>query len=102
MLVLSCEKMLQNVTALRKQTVDIVFDTYKGLRVPKAAIYYIDGETGVYILESARADWKEVEIVYEYGNDYLVKWDDSDTDNLWPKDEIILTSEDIKDGKVME
>ncbi len=101
-LVLSCEKMLQNVTALRKQTVDIVFDTYKGLRVPKAAIYYIDGETGVYILESARADWKEVEIVYEYGNDYLVKWDDSDTDNLWPKDEIILTSEDIKDGKVME
>lgn len=100
--VLSCEKMLQNVTALRRQTVDIVFDTYEGLRVPKAAIYYVDGETGVYILESARADWKEVEIVYEYGNDYLVRWDDSDTDNLWPKDEIILTADEISDGKVME
>ena len=102
LIVLSCEKMLQSVTALRRQTVDIVFDTYKGLRVPKAAIYYVDGETGVYILESARADWKEVEIVFEYGNDYLVRWDDSDTDNLWPKDEIILTAEDISDGKVME
>lgn len=101
-IVLSCEKMLQNVTALRRQTVDIVFDTYEGLRVPKAAIYYVDGETGVYILESARADWKEVEIIFEYGNDYLVRWDDSDTDNLWPKDEIILTAEDISDGKVME
>lgn len=102
LIVLSCEKMLQNVTALRQQTVDIVFDTYEGLRVPKAAIYYVNGETGVYILESARADWKEVEIIYEYGNDYLVRWDDSDTDNLWPKDEIILTAEDISDGKVME
>lgn len=102
LIVLSCEKMLQNVTALRRQTVDIVFDTYEGLRVPKAAIYYIDGETGVYILESARADWKEVELLYEYGNDYIVKWDDSDTDNLWPKDDIILTSEELYDGKVME
>ena len=101
-IVLSCEKMLQNVTALRRQTVDIVFDTYEGLRVPKTAIYYVNGETGVYILESARADWKEVEIIFEYGNDYLVRWDDSDTDNLWPKDEIILTAEDISDGKVME
>lgn len=101
-IVLLCEKMLQNVTALRRQTVDIVFDTYEGLRVPKTAIYYVNGETGVYILESARADWKKVEILFEYGNDYLVRWDDSDTDNLWPKDEIILTAEDISDGKVME
>lgn len=101
-IVLSCEKMLQNVTALRRQTVDIVFDTYEGLRVPKTAIYYANGETGVYILEGARADWKTVEIIFEYGNDYLVRWDDSDTDNLWPKDEIILTAEDISDGKVME
>ena len=101
-IVLSCEKKLQNVTALRRQTVDIVFDTYEGLRVPKTAIYYANGETGVYILEGARADWKTVEIIFEYGNDYLVRWDDSDTDNLWPKDEIILTAEDISDGKVME
>lgn len=101
-IVLLCKKMLQNVTALRRQTVDIVFDTYEGLRVPKAAIYYVNGETGVYILESARANWKKVEILFEYGNDYLVRWDDSDTDNLWPKDEIILTAEDISDGKVME
>lgn len=102
LLVLSCERKLQNVTALRRQTVDIVFESYEGLRVPKTAIYYIDGETGVYILESARADWKEVEILYEYGDDYLVRWDSSDTDNLWPGDDILLTSEDIWDGKVME
>lgn len=101
LVVFSCERMLQNVTALRRQTADIVFQSYEGLRVPKTAIYYLDGETGVYILESARADWKEVEILYEYGDDYIVRYDDSDTDNLWPKDELILTSEELYDGKVM-
>lgn len=101
-LVLSCERKLQNVTALREQTANIVFSTYEGLRVPKQALYFLNGSAGVYVLESARADWKKVEILYEYGDSYLVKWDDSDTDNLWPKDEIILTSEDIEDGRVMQ
>lgn len=102
LLVLSCEKMLQNVTALREQTANIVFSTYEGLRVPKQALYFLNGSAGVYVLESARAEWKKVEIIYEYGDSYLVEWDDTDTDNLWPKDEIILTSEDIEDGRVME
>lgn len=100
-LVLSCEELLHKVTALRRQTADVVFRRYEGLRVPKSAIYYVDGETGVYVLEGARAEWKEIELLYENGEDYLVVWDSSDTDNLWPKDELILTSDEIQDGMVM-
>lgn len=102
LLVLSCNKKMQCVTALRKQSASIVFDSYAGLRIPKSAIYYVDGETGVYILSGARAKWKPVEILYEYGDDYLVAWDSSDTDHLWPRDEVILTAEEITDGMVME
>lgn len=101
-LVLSYNKLLQNVTALREQNASISFETYEGLRVPKQALYHIDGQTGVYILEGVRAEWKSVEILCEYGDCYVVELDKSDTDNLWPKDEIILTSEDIYDGKVMQ
>lgn len=101
-LVLSCNKLMQNVTALREQNAGISFETYEGLRVPKQALYHIDGQTGVYILEGVRAEWKSVEILCEYGDCYVVELDKSDTDNLWPKDEIILTSEDIYDGKVMQ
>lgn len=45
--------------------------------------------------------WKPVEILYEYGDGYVVELDKSSTNNLWPGDEIILTSENITDGKVM-
>lgn len=101
LLVLSCDRQLQDVTLLRQQTADIIFSTYSGLRVPKQALYIVDGEAGVYVLESARAEWKNVEILYEYGDSYIIALDKSSTDNLWPEDEIILTSKDIWDGKVM-
>lgn len=46
--------------------------------------------------------WKPVEILYAYGDGYVVELDQSSTGNLWPGDDIILTSDDIEDGKVME
>lgn len=101
-LVLSYEKFLGEVTALRRLGADITFRSYEGLRVPKSALYVIDGETGVYILQNRMAKWKSVEILYEYGDDYLVKWDSSSTANLWPQDEIILTNRQIENGTVME
>lgn len=102
LLVLSCDRKMQNVTALRRQSANLVFGTTEGLRVPKKALYHKDGETGVYVLEGPRADWKPVEILCEYGEDYLVAWDSSDTDHLWPKDEMIITAEEITDGKVIQ
>ena len=101
LLILSCDRKLQSVTAMRQQTADITFGSTEGLRVPKQALYVEDGQAGVYVLEGARADWKSVEILCEYGDDYLVAWDNSDTDNLWPKDEMIITAEELTDGKVI-
>ena len=49
-----------------------------------------------------RARFKPVNILYEYADGYVVELDKSDTDNLWPEDEIILTSDDIYNGKVLE
>lgn len=100
-LVLSYEKKLQEVTALRRQNADIVFRSYEGLRVPKSALYYIDGAAGVYVLQNTLARWKTVEILYESGDDYIVRWDDGSTSNLWPQDELILTNQTIENGMVM-
>ena len=101
-LVLSCERLMQRISALRRQTANIIFETYTGLSVEPQALYYVDGEAGVYVLEGARARFKPVNILYEYADGYVVELDKSDTDNLWPEDEIILTSDDIYNGKVFE
>lgn len=101
LLVLSCDEQMQRVTSLRKQTVRIIFDTYEGLRIPKEALYVVDGKTGVYVLEAGRAEWKRVDELLQYGEYYLVEWDSSSTNGLWPNDEMIITDVEMWDGKVI-
>lgn len=103
LLVLSCNDYLGSVTSLRTQAADIVAKSYAGLRVPKQAIYYSEetGSAGVYVLVGSNAVWKDVEILHDIGESYIVKEDKSSIDNLWPGDEIILTSQELFDGKVV-
>ena len=99
---LSSDTYIQNVTLLRQQSADVVFNTYAGLRVPKEAIRVDeDGSTGVCVLEGAVARWKNVEILHDNGESYVVRLDKSSTANLWPGDEIIISARDLTDGKVV-
>ena len=103
-LVLSCEDHMEEAARLRTQQADIILHSYQGVRVPKQAIYFDNdtGTAGVYVLVGAMARWKSVEIIYEAQDYYLVRQDNSNTSNLWAGDEIILTKQEITDGKVME
>lgn len=101
-LVLSCSRYLSDVTLLRHVSADIVFSSYSGLRVPKAAIRVSEsGKSGVYVLEGSTARWKTVDILYDNGESYVVRLDKSDTDNLWPGDEVIVSAKGLYDGKVV-
>ena len=103
LMVLSCNDYIADATKLRGQAADIVAHSHAGLRVPKQAIYYSDdtGSAGVYVLEGTQAVWKNIEIIYDIGESYIVKEDKSSIDNLWPGDEIIITSQELSDGKVV-
>ena len=70
--VLSSNRYLAQTTMLRRQTAELVFHSWSGLRVPKEAVHmekytYTDEETleekegtrlGVYALMGGRAEWK--------------------------------------------
>lgn len=101
MLVLSSDRDLQNVTLLRKQSAEIVFASYSGLRVPKGAVRVENGQTGVYILEGTLAKWKPITILHDTGESYVVELDTSSTGNLWPGDELIINAKNLYDGKVV-
>ncbi len=101
-LVLSSESYVQYAVTSRTQTADLVFADRSGLRVPKTAIYATeDGQSGVYVLEGAEAKWKPIHILFDNGDSFIVELDKSSTKNLWPEDEIILTTGEIFNGKVM-
>ena len=102
LLVLSCDRYMQNVTLLREQSADVIFASYPGLRVPKDAVRVDEnGQPGVYVLESAVARWKAVTILHDNGESYVVELDKTKTSNLWPGDEVIVNAKNLYDGKVV-
>lgn len=103
LLVLTANTRVFDTTALRQQTADVIFQTYRGLRVPKQGLYTDEeGNAGVYVLQGATAEWKQVEIIRDNDDSYIVTLSQDSTDGLWPGDEIILTDEEIYDGKVVQ
>ena len=96
LMVLSCRDNISQVTTLRRQTVRLIWGMYSGLQVPKEAICYSEdtGSAGVYV-------WKDVELLYDTGDHYVVAMDVSSTKNLWPEDQILLDTEDLYNGKVL-
>ncbi len=101
-LVLTCDRYMQEVTLLRQQSAEIVFSSYSGLRVPKQAIRVKDKQAGVYVVEGRAAAWKNVKILHDNGESYVVALDKSSTNNLWPGDEIIIGGRGLYEGKVVQ
>ena len=97
-LVVSCAERMQDVTALREVTAELSFRTYEGLRLPQKAVRTEDGETGVYVLVGAKARWKPVEILFAFGDFYVIRQEE---DGLRADDSVILTNKEIRDGSVI-
>ena len=102
-LLLSTDRYLPMLSALRSVTAKVIFRTYEGLRVPKKAVRVGEsGQVGVYVLEGVNAVFKAVDILYDEGDTYVVRLDKSSTGNLWPGDEVLLTDALKFEGKVVQ
>lgn len=102
--VFSSTRGLNDILLLRRQTVDIVFSSHAGIRVPKKALRVLsDGSQGVYVISGVTADFKKVDVLAE-GDDFYLLSSAGGTDSgnaLRAGDEVILTAKDIYDGKVV-
>lgn len=113
----SSSAFLSQTTLLREQTVDIVFRSQTGIRVPKRALRSetrteTDEKTGavlreyqvngVYVLTGAQAEFRPVDILSDDGDYYLVASPDTaGRRTLHSGDEVIVASEPLFDGKVV-
>ena len=114
--VLSTDRCLEQTTLLRRQTAELIFDSRRGLRVPKGAVRMIDGtrtdeETGettqystlgVYVVTAGRAEFKPVEILGEGDEFYVVRSVNQDRKALRAGDEVVIRGTGLYDGKLLE
>ena len=122
--VLSSDEYLSNTTLLRHQNAQVIYQSYSGIRVPKGALRVVtetltneDGSestvsvTGVYCRMGLTARLKPVTVLYQGEDYYLVE---PNTDQLTGMsetqkesrilrsgDEIIISANDLYDGKVI-
>ena len=108
--ILSSTHFLSDTTLLRRQTVDLIFSSATGIRVPKNALVQDgEGQWGVWAAVGAQAEFKPVTVVGDDGDYYLVTplVPATDLDKnvakraLRPGDEIILRAQGLFEGKVI-
>ena len=108
-LTLSSDRFLSNTTLLRRQTVELVFSSDEGLRVPVEAVRMDDsGTSGVYVQVGQFAEFKPVDVLAQGEDYYLVKprlpevADPKEKKKaLRAGDPVIVAREEIWDGKVV-
>lgn len=101
--VLSCDRHMSELTMYRQLELDVIFESYTGLRVPKKAIKMDeDGGVFVYVVEGINVKQKYVDIISETGSFYVVIEDRSSTSNLWSGDEVVVSGRGLYDGKVID
>lgn len=116
MVLLSADRYLANTTLLRRQTVEVIFESDQGLRVPKDAVHILTetvtdketGEvtrvstTGVYALVNGQAEFKKVQTMAEGTQFYVIKPLDTGKRILRAGDQVIVRARDLYDGKVVQ
>jgi putative membrane fusion protein len=81
--------------------VDVIIDSYSGLRIDKNAIRKIDGDDGVYIKSNGIVKFRKVKVLY-FSNTYVVvKYDPMDSSGVQAFDEVIIRGSDLYDRKVL-
>jgi len=94
---------VSELVGLRYQSADIVLSKYEGIRIPKQALRINEeGKTGVYCLVALQAKFVETEQIYELDHHYIVRYDPNDTEGLRPGEEIIVSSKNLYDGKIVQ
>ena len=109
LVVFSGTEYLPEVTLLRYSSANIIHESFSGIRVPSEALRMEDGVTGVYCLVGMQAVFKPVEVVYQGSGYYLLKpaKNADDTENVSSSrlrigDSVLITAEELYNGKVME
>lgn len=94
--ILSCDSLDAALVSERVQRIELVFDDYTGLKVPREAIRFNDKkEKGVYVILGQDVQFKKIDIIYE-GDDYVLSKNTSNEDYLLLYDQILL--EAVKSG----
>lgn len=100
--VLKCDTMSSTLAAIRRQTVEIVADSYTGIKIPDSFVHIVNGTKGVYVRNGDIAQFKKIDQVYSAAGYLVSAISPSKQDYVQIYDEVIENGDDLYDGKVIK
>ena len=99
--VVKCNKNISGIYESRQVDVDVVLKRSEGLKVPIQALVSNNGQTGAYVKREGIATFRQAEVLMQDDNYAIVKEDNSQKNGLLLYDEVILETNGIYDGKII-
>jgi hypothetical protein len=100
--VFKCDYMSSPFSVIRRQKIEIVADTYTGIKVPDSDVYIVNGSKGVYIRNGSIVQFKKIEQIYSASGYVVSAIDPSNQGNLQIYDEVIENGDDLYDGEFIK
>jgi putative membrane fusion protein len=107
---LKSDIIVDGLNLMRHQTVELILNSYTGIRVPTGAVRIVDGQKGVYVLIGSQAVFKPITVIegdYLYSqSDYvLAEQKDPRFEKRMPlvvSDEVIVKARGLYNGKIVK
>ena len=96
--VLRCNRMDGTLLKMRREEVEIIFNTVSGFRVPTEAVREENGKKGVYILRANTVSFREINILWA-SEDYIITGGEGNQVKRY--DQIITKGKNLYDGKAV-
>lgn len=88
-IIISCDELDSELAERRVADVELIFVEETGIRAPRNAIRFSNGEKGVYVMVGEQLEFKKLDVIYE-GDDYVLSKNTSDDKYLNLYDRIVI------------
>lgn len=96
-IVVSCDKLTYEYVQHRCERAELILNEYTGIKVPRSAIRFLNGEKGVYVQIGPQVLFKKINVIFE-GDDYVLSENITESGYLMLYDDIVV--EGIKQMEV--
>lgn len=100
--VFQCDTMTSALAVIRRQTVEIVANSYTGIKVSDNYIHIVGGTKGVFVRYGNMAEFRKLDPIYSTSDYTVSAIDPSQSKQLQVYDEVIENGDDLHDGEVIK
>ncbi len=100
-IVLQSNVVTGDILSQRMCEIEVIINSYDGLRIDKNAIRKIDGVEGVFVKSNGILRYRKVDILYMGSTYAVIKYDSIDKSSVQAYDEVVIKGSGLYDGKVI-